>query len=244
MKTQLAKPARRTARYTEEYKKEALELWRASGRSAAKVAAELGIRPPLLYRWAHAERVPDAPKAGRKPKRSLEELEAENRRLRQENAKLLEQREVLKKSLWASSPKRRREICPNRTDERPIQSRLVMRGSSGLAQWVTTIGKSDVANPDHANWKTSACASASERNLLAVARLTAAHDWLMRWVVRDGATALPALCAWSGSSLDSAPSIERPSLIAATADPSRLTDCTTSLFDAPIKSGSAMPPQC
>src|SRR5438094_5051680 len=47
-----------------------------------------------------------------------------------------------------------------------------------------------------------------------------------------------------GSSLDSAPSIERPSLIAATADPSRLTDCTTSLFDAPIKSGSAMPPQC
>ena len=99
MKTQLSKPARSKTSYTEEYKKEALELWRASGRSAAKVAAELGIRPPLLYRWAHAERVPDAPMAGRKPKRSLEELEAENRRLRAENAKLLEQREVLKKSL-------------------------------------------------------------------------------------------------------------------------------------------------
>ena len=41
MKTQLSKPARSHARYTEEYKKEALELWRASGRSAAKVAAEL-----------------------------------------------------------------------------------------------------------------------------------------------------------------------------------------------------------
>jgi len=53
MKTQLRKPARTKARYTEEYKQEALELWRASGRSAAKVAAELGIRPPLLYRWAH-----------------------------------------------------------------------------------------------------------------------------------------------------------------------------------------------
>jgi transposase len=99
MKTQLSKPARSKARYTDQYKQEALELWRASGRSAAKVAAELGIRPPLLYRWAHAERVPEALKAGPKPKRSLEELEAENRRLRQENAKLLEQREVLKKSL-------------------------------------------------------------------------------------------------------------------------------------------------
>ncbi len=99
MKTQLSKPARSKARYTEEYKQEALELWRNSGRSAAKVAAELGIRAPLLYRWAHAERVPNALKSGGKPKRSLEELETENRRLRQENAKLLEQREVLKKSL-------------------------------------------------------------------------------------------------------------------------------------------------
>jgi len=99
MKTQLRKPARIKARYTEEYKQEALEVWRASGRSAAKVAAELGIRPPLLYRWAHAERVPNASKRESKAKHTLEELEAENRRLRQENAKLLEQREVLKKSL-------------------------------------------------------------------------------------------------------------------------------------------------
>ena len=41
MKTRLSKPARSKARYSEEYKQEALELWRASGRSAAKVAAEL-----------------------------------------------------------------------------------------------------------------------------------------------------------------------------------------------------------
>ena len=99
MKTQLSKPSRTKARYSEEYKQEALELWRASGRSAAKVAAELGIRPPLLYRWASLARGPSGAKAEHKPRRSVEELEAEIRRLRAENAKLLEQREVLKKSL-------------------------------------------------------------------------------------------------------------------------------------------------
>jgi len=99
MRTQLSKPSRGRARYTEEYKKEALELWRASGRSAAKVAAELGIRAPLLYRWAHLEREPNVAKSESKPSRTVAELEAEIRRLRAENAKLLEQREVLKKSL-------------------------------------------------------------------------------------------------------------------------------------------------
>ena len=99
MKSQLSKPARSKARYTEEYKKEALKLWRASGRSAAKVAAELGIRAPLLYRWAHLEREPETTKAKSKAEGSVAELEAEIRRLRAENAKLLEQREVLKKTL-------------------------------------------------------------------------------------------------------------------------------------------------
>jgi transposase len=100
MKTQLRKPAREKARYTEEYKEEALELWRNSGRSAAKVAAELGIRAPLLYRWARPKEESNLSKT--KPghgRRSVEELEAEIRRLRAENTKLLEQREVLKKSL-------------------------------------------------------------------------------------------------------------------------------------------------
>ena len=99
MKTQLRKPARERARYTEEYKQEALELWRNSGRSAAKVAAELGIRAPLLYRWARPRRESNLSKTELSRGRNVEELEAEIRRLRAENAKLLEQREVLKKSL-------------------------------------------------------------------------------------------------------------------------------------------------
>ena len=99
MKTQISKPVRDRTRYTDEYKEQALQLWRASGRSAAKVAAELGIRAPLLYRWAHLEREPKVAKGEGGTGRSVEELEAEIRRLRAENAKLLEQREVLKKSL-------------------------------------------------------------------------------------------------------------------------------------------------
>src|SRR6516162_1586152 len=99
MRTQLSQPARSRARYTEEHKKEALELWRASGRSAAKIAAELGIRAPLLYRWARPKRQANLSGNESESGRSVEELDAEIRRLRTENAKLLEQREVLKKSL-------------------------------------------------------------------------------------------------------------------------------------------------
>jgi len=99
MKTQISKPTRERASYTAEYKQEALKLWRASGRSAAKVGSELGIRAALLYRWAHAEQAPGAKGTGTKSGRSIEEVEAENQRLREENTKLLEQREILKKSL-------------------------------------------------------------------------------------------------------------------------------------------------
>ena len=77
-----------------------MEHWKNSGRSAARVAAELGIRAPLLYRWARQLRV--AAEHGGYPKREepkLAALHAEIRRLTEENAKLLEQREVLKKSL-------------------------------------------------------------------------------------------------------------------------------------------------
>jgi transposase len=100
MKTQLQKPSAGKGRYTPEYKQQALEQWRLSGRSAARVAAELGIRAPLLYRWARQRRV--AAVASGEPELTppeVERMEAEIRRLKEENAKLLEQREVLKKSL-------------------------------------------------------------------------------------------------------------------------------------------------
>ena len=48
---------------------------------------------------ARTERLPNNSSPGQKRVRSVEELEAEIRRLRVENTKLLEQREVLEKSL-------------------------------------------------------------------------------------------------------------------------------------------------
>jgi transposase len=100
MKTQLQKPSAGKATYSKEYKQEALEHWKTSGRSAARVAAELGIRAPLLYRWARQLRV-DAQQGvhSKQEAPKVEYLKAEIRRLTEENAKLFEQREVLKKSL-------------------------------------------------------------------------------------------------------------------------------------------------
>ncbi len=107
MKAQMRKPVSEKTHYSEEYKQQAVERWRSSGRSAAKVGAELGIRPALIFRWAKAQRDRKAGQAAR-PARSLEEIEAENVRLREENAKLIEQREILKKSLGILSETPRR----------------------------------------------------------------------------------------------------------------------------------------
>jgi transposase len=101
MKTQMRKPSAGMTRYPREYKENAVKHWKDSGRSAATVAAELGIRAPLLYRWAKQVRVA-AQQGGHSEEKTavrVEELEARIRQLSEENAKLLEQREVLKKSL-------------------------------------------------------------------------------------------------------------------------------------------------
>ena len=57
MKTQLSRPARSKARYTEEYKQEALELWRNNGRSAAKVIGETMQAACNLAHWFGCEAV-------------------------------------------------------------------------------------------------------------------------------------------------------------------------------------------
>ena len=66
-----------------------------SGRSAAEIARQLGIRAELLYVWGNRTRPPGAGASAGSP----EELASENARLREEVERLREQRDILKKSL-------------------------------------------------------------------------------------------------------------------------------------------------
>ena len=80
--------------FSEDFRREAVRLVRESGRPPVEVAAELGISAEALRAWEKqfgpAEMV--------KGRGKLLALEEENRRLRRENAQLLEEREILKKA--------------------------------------------------------------------------------------------------------------------------------------------------
>ena len=83
-------------RFTKEFKLEAIRLWKSSGRPATAVARELGLRTNQLYKWlAEQETHGEAafPGHGNRPS-SGDELV----RLRRENARLREERDILKKA--------------------------------------------------------------------------------------------------------------------------------------------------
>ncbi len=85
----------RTA-YTEEFRREAVRLVEAEPERLAQIARELDIHPETLRAWWERVRVePDGPIV---PPTRVLTLEEENRRLRRENARLLEEREILKKA--------------------------------------------------------------------------------------------------------------------------------------------------
>jgi transposase len=83
-------------RFTKEFKLEAVQLLKQSGRPAAEIARELGIPRNRLYKWAaQLEGHGDAsfPGSGRQPA-PAEELS----RLRREVVRLTEERDILKKA--------------------------------------------------------------------------------------------------------------------------------------------------
>ena len=86
----------RPSKYPDEFRHEAVELVRSSGRSMADVARSLGISDATLGNWVSADREARARAAD---PRSLDENErAELNRLRKENAELKMDREILRKA--------------------------------------------------------------------------------------------------------------------------------------------------
>lgn len=88
-----------TARkFDKEFKTAAVDMWRTSGKTRKEVAAELGVSEWNLRDWKKALNGGKTASPVVRP-RTLNDVEAENVRLRQENLSLRNQRDILKKSL-------------------------------------------------------------------------------------------------------------------------------------------------
>ena len=83
--------------FTKEFKLEAVRLMRESDRPASEIAMELGIRRNQLYKWAEQldSRGGQAFKGRGRPKK---EDQSEVTSLKQENERLKEEVEILKKA--------------------------------------------------------------------------------------------------------------------------------------------------
>ena len=86
--------------YAKEFKLEALEMLKRSGKSAGEIERELGITPGLLLKWQARYQVFQQGEQGVQLGPSdLEGAKAEIRRLQRERAVVEEEREILKKAL-------------------------------------------------------------------------------------------------------------------------------------------------
>lgn len=95
-----------TKRYDETFKRQAVENWIRSGRSGTQIARELGVSYPSLKEWKRRYWGDATPQRA--------DLEAENRALRAELARVREQRDILKKSLGILSEPLRTATKPSR----------------------------------------------------------------------------------------------------------------------------------
>ncbi len=86
--------------YPKEFKLEALEMLKRSGKSAGQIERELGITPGLLVKWrARYQVLQQGKQEVHLGPSDLEGAKAEIRRLRRELTVVEEEREILKKAL-------------------------------------------------------------------------------------------------------------------------------------------------
>ncbi len=87
-------------KYTEEFKLEALELLKSSGKTARQIERDLGITPGLLVKWRDRYQV--ISKEAKQVNLELSDMEAAKReikRLQRRLAEVEEEREILKKTI-------------------------------------------------------------------------------------------------------------------------------------------------
>ena len=84
--------------YTDEFKRETLELLKSSGKSAGQIERELGITAGMLLKWRDKYQVVTAPnQEARLEPSDLEAAKREIMRLKRELTEIAEEREILKK---------------------------------------------------------------------------------------------------------------------------------------------------
>lgn len=81
-------------RFDKEFKAQAIKLALSSSQTITQTAKELGIKETTLYSWVKNRRNADIETHGEEGKNFHDELA----RLRKENARLKEEREILKKA--------------------------------------------------------------------------------------------------------------------------------------------------
>ena len=86
--------SRERRKYTEEFKREALQMLTSQGLSLAEVSRRLGIHPNLLRIWKN-KAADSGPVPGPAQPTAVE---VENARLRAENERLRMERDILKKA--------------------------------------------------------------------------------------------------------------------------------------------------
>ena len=83
--------------YTKEFKQEAIRLMETSDRPAAEIARELGIRRNMLYKWKEQLDI-KGERAFSNKGRPKKENQSQLVSLKQENKRLKEEVEILKKA--------------------------------------------------------------------------------------------------------------------------------------------------
>lgn len=86
----------RPSKYPDQFRKDALDLVKSSGRPTAEVARSLGIAEGTLWNWVRAARDADGHAAD--PEALSESERDELRRLRKENVELRSDREILRRA--------------------------------------------------------------------------------------------------------------------------------------------------